>query len=233
MTLEAAFVPFDLALVNYIRRILSVAETDKPVWDPSQVFKYNDGPNQTPQWTLSIGFTEMGGNLKPVIERYLENGGILAVQFAPYLGVMGQKHIYDPAFKTLLEKAGEEAAMMMAQHEVFDEKYLGPAFAWAKKYGFSLPLSFLVIADSFLHSGSMLGFLMDRFPEKKPVAGGDEEAWIKAYLQTRREWLAGHSNPVLRTTVYRCDCYLSQLAKSNWRLAETPINMHGTNVLPA
>src|SRR3981189_1086438 len=118
MALDASFVPFDLGLVNYIRRILSVAETDKPVWDPSAVYKYNDGPNQTPQWTLSIGFTEMGGNLKVVIERYLELGGTLAVQFAPYLAVMGKKHITDPAFKTLLQQAGKEPAMVQAQNEI-------------------------------------------------------------------------------------------------------------------
>jgi len=233
MAIDASFVPFDPALVSYIRRILSVAETDKPVWNPSEVFKYNDGPNDTPQWTLSIGFTEMGVNLRLVINRYLEHGGILAVQFAPYLAVMGKTHIADPEFKTLLQDAGKEPAMALAQEEIFDEKYLGPAFTWAKKYGFALPLSFLVIADSFLHSGSMLDFLMNRFPEKKPADGGDEEAWINAYLKARRQWLAGHSKPILRGTVYRVDCYLTQSAKSNWKLAETPVKMHGTNVLPA
>src|SRR4029077_6555254 len=130
----ATFVPFDLGLVNYIRRILSVAETDKPEWDPSEVFKYNDGPNKRPQWTLSVGFTEMGGNLKVVIDRYLEHGGVLAVQFAPYLAVMGKKHITDSQFKTLLQDAGKEPAMVIAQQEIFDEQYLGPAFTWAKKY---------------------------------------------------------------------------------------------------
>lgn len=233
MALDASFVPFDLGLVNYIRRILSVAETDKPVWDPSAVYKYNDGPGKTPQWTLSVGFTEMGGNLKVVINRYLEHGGTKVVQFAPYLAVMGTKHITDPAFKTLLQNAGKEEAMVLAQQEIFDEKYLGPAFAWAKRYGFTKPLSFLVIADSFLHSGSMLDFLMNRFPEKKPVDGGDEDAWINAYLKTRREWLASHSNDILRGTVYRVDCYLRESARSNWQLAAQPVNMHGTMVFEA
>jgi len=233
MPTDASFVPFDPELVNFIRRILSVAETDEPVWDPSAVYKYNDGPGKTPQWTLSVGFTEMGGNLKVVIERYLELGGSLAVQFAPYLAVMGKKHITDPEFKTLLQQAGKEPAMEQAQAEIFDEKYLGPAFAWAKRYGFTKPLSFLVIADSFLHSGSMLPFLMDRFPEKKPVDGGNEEVWIKAYLRERRQWLSTHSSTILRATVYRAECYLEQIKKDNWSLAAAPVNMHGTGVLPA
>lgn len=230
MALDVSFVPFDPALVDYIRRILSVAETDKPEWDPSAVYKYNDGPNQSPQWTLSIGFTEMGGNLKVVLERYLELGGTLAVQFAPYLAVMGHKHITDPGFKTLLQEAGKEPAMVQAQHEIFDEKYLGPAFEWAKRFGFTQPLSFLVIADSFLHSGSMLGFLMNKFPEKKPVDGGSEESWIDAYLHARREWLANHSNRLLRGTIYRVDCYAREIARNNWDLAKAPIDMHGTMV---
>lgn len=231
--MAAPTVPFDLGLVNYIRRILSVAETDKPVWNPSAVYKYNDGPNQTPQWTLSIGFTEMGGNLKPVIERYIELGGTLAIQLVPYLAVIGKKHITDPEFKKLLQKAGKEPAMVQAQHEIFDEKYLGPAFKWAKKYGFTKPLSFLVIADSFLHSGSMLNFLTEKFPEKKPIDGGDEDLWIAAYLKARRAWLAGHSNPILRGTVYRADCYLCEIERDNWLLATHPIDMHGTRVTKA
>jgi Glycosyl hydrolase family 46 len=223
-------VPFAEELVSFIARILSVAETDKAEWDPSEVFKYNDGPDQTPQWTLSIGFTEMGGNLKVVLERYVELGGTLAARLAPYLAVMGQKHIDDPKFRELLAEAGKEAAMVQAQKEVFTDKYLGPAFDWAKTHGFSHPLSFLVIADSYLHSGSMLGFLMNKFPEKKPVDGGDEQRWIQQYLKARRNWLANHSNRILRGTVYRVDCYNREIERENWMLGLSPVNMHGTEV---
>jgi chitosanase len=220
--------PFDPKYTVFIRRILSVAETGEPEWDPSAVYKYKDGPNQTPQWTLSIGFTEMGGNLKSVIERYLELGGVQ--DFAGYLPVMGVKHIADLEFKVVLQKAGKEPAMKQAQEEMFDKFYLGPAFEWASRYGFSKPLSFLVIADSFLHSGSMLGFLMQRFSEKKPCDGGDEETWIRDYTHTRRSWLADHSNKLLRNTVYRADCFLTQIENNNWDLEQVPVHMHGTPV---
>lgn len=233
MPVAAPTVPFAPELVDFIRRVLSVAETDKAVWDPSAVYKYNDGPGETPQWTLSIGFTEMGSNLKAVLERYIELGGTLAVQFAPYLAIMGETHIADPEFKKLLQQAGKEPAMVQAQHEIFDQKYLGPAFEWAKRFGFTEPLSFLVIADSYLHSGSMLPFLMNRFPEKRPVDGGNEKAWIEAYLKARRNWLAAHSNRILRGTVYRCDCYNREIGRDNWSLALAPISMHGTEVTMA
>jgi chitosanase len=223
-------IPFDPALVGFITRILSVAECGKPEWNPSQVFKYNDGPGKTPQWTLSIGFTEMGGNLKAVIERYIDKGGALATAFAPYLGTLGKKHIADQAFKKLLEDAGKEPAMAQAQREIYEEKYLSPAFKWAAKHGFTLPLSYLVITDSFLHSGSMLPFLMNAFAEKKPVAGGDEKTWINEYLNARKNWLADHSNKILQNTVYRVNCYLIELAKGNWDLGSGSLVMNGTIV---
>ena len=122
--------------------------------------------------------------------------------------------------------------MMKTQEEMFDKLYLGPAFSWASKYGFALPLSYLVIADSFLHSGSMLDFLMNRFSERKPVDGGDSKAWITAYTKARKAWLADHSNSLLRKTVYRCNCFLTQIEKDNWDLEQTPVVMHGTPCNP-
>ena len=223
--------PFDPKYIAFIRRILSVAETDQPEWDPGAVYKYNDGPDGSPQWTLSIGFTELGGNLKKVLKRYADLGGKYASRFAVYISAMGEEHITDPDFKTLLQTAGKDDPLMMqAQEEMFDELYLGPAFEWAAKYGFAKPLSYLVIADSFLHSGSMLGFLMNKFSEKKPKDGGNEEDWIKAYSNTRREWLANHSNKILRNTTYRVDCYLREMQRDNWDLTQAPILMHGTSV---
>jgi chitosanase len=54
--------------------------------------------------------------------------------------------------------------MQQAQREEYDSRYLYPAIAWGESCGFTLPLSFLVIADSYLHSGSTLGFLKAKFP---------------------------------------------------------------------
>ncbi|SRR6266436_1268223 len=235
MALDASFVPFDPGLVNYIRRILSVAETDKPEWNPSAVYIYADDNRFKPphkQVTLSIGFTEGGGNLKKVLQRYIDKGGKLAVSFAGYLPTLGSppSRAGDSKFIDLLKEAGKETAMAEAQNECFEELYMAPAFAWASKYGFTLPLSYLVIADSFLHSGSMQPFLMNSFPEKKPIDGGNEKAWIEAYLRVRKNWLAGHSNKTLQGTVYRANCFIAELTRDNWMLAVSPINMHGTSV---
>jgi chitosanase len=220
---------------DYIRRILSVAETGKAEWDASAVYIYADDNRFNParrQITLSIGFTE-SGNLKTVLERYIELGGELSSHlrsFLPGLGSQARGSLAgNQAFIDLLKKAGKETKMRQAQTEMFDRLYLNPASVWAETYGFKLPLSVLVIADSFLHSGSMLGFLIAKFPEKKPNAGGDEKSWITDYLNVRKNWLANHSNKILNKTVYRANCYLIEASKGNWNLA-TSLVMNGTTV---
>src|SRR4029077_7328521 len=173
-----------------------------------------------------------GGNLRKVLERYIEMDGGYSDRLVPYIALLkaGDPGT-DSDFIALLKEIGNQDPLMMTvQEEMFDKLYLGPAFEWASRYGFGLPLSYLVIADSFLHSGSMLDFLMNRFPEKKPSDGGDEEDWIQAYTDTRRDWLANHSNKILRGTTYRCDCYLREMERSNCKLAQAPVNMHGTEV---
>ena len=78
---------------DFIRRILSVAETGKPQLDASAVYIYSDDNRFNPprrQITLSIGFTE-SGNLKRVVERYAELGGEFRVQLAPFLPGLGAR----------------------------------------------------------------------------------------------------------------------------------------------
>ena len=222
--------------LSFIRRILSVAECGKPEFPYSEVYIYADDNRFQPprrQITYSIGFTEGGGNLKKVLERYCDEGGVEASAIRSFLYNLGAKSkgslAGNQTFISLLKAAGTEELMRQIQREEFDRMYLDPAIRWGEQYGFTLNLSFLVIADSHLHSGSMLGFLMNKFPNKKPVDGGDERSWIKAYLETRRDWLKNHSNAILNKTTYRANCFLIECSKENWNL-ETPLVMNGTLV---
>jgi chitosanase len=101
---------------------------------------------------------------------------------------------------------------------------------WCDDNGFTLPLSALVIYDSFIHSGSILGFLRKRFPEMPPAKGGDEKRWIGQYVNARHQWLATAENVVLHKTIYRTACFKSEIARGNWDLSQLPIKAHGVEV---
>jgi chitosanase len=224
------------AELDFIRRILSVAECGRPEFPFSEVYIYADDNRFKParrQITYSIGFTEGGGNLKKVLLRYVDAGGALAKDIQPFTVGLGDQNrgslCGNQAFVGLLKVAGQEQLMRKVQREQFDVMYLNPAIKWGEQYGFTLALSFLTIADSYLHSGSMLGFLMAKFPEKKPNAGGDEKKWITDYLSARRQWLANHENKVLNKTVYRANCFLIEASKGNWDL-QTAVVMNGKTV---
>jgi chitosanase len=225
----------DAETIHFIRRILFVAETGTAHWDPGTFYIYPDDNRFSPprkQITVSLGFTE-SGNLAKLFETYLGKGGE-KTELGPYLKDLGKKSrpslAKDKAFLALIEEAGKDPKMKEAQRECFNEFYLEPALEWGAKHGFKEPLSYLVIADSFLHSGSMLNFLIARFPEKKPIEGGEERKWIKAYLETRHRWLRNHSNKILHKTVYRAEAYLREIERNNWDLLGDSVLMHGTEV---
>jgi chitosanase len=215
-----------------IVRVLSVAETDRAEGKPHAVYIYPDGTGGRKQVTLGIGFTEDGGNLYPVIERYVAKKGVFAGQLATYLPHIGKGTLAtNKKFHELLKQAGASDPLMAeAQNEQFRKLYLDPAFAWFKKHGFDLPLSFLVIADSYLHSGGIRESLRNSFKESTPAQGGDEKVWIRSYVEARHNWLANHSNKLLRNTIYRTQCFRNELARENWMLEQLPIVMHGVAV---
>ncbi len=218
--------------IRLTQRILNAFENDSgsPETDYKSIYIYHDGNGNRRQVTLARGFTEDGGNLKKVVGRYIAKGGQLSDYFQGKLNDIGRGILADDkTFIAKLKEASSEQAMREAQDEIFKEAYMNPALIWADGYGFKLPLSQSVIVDSYLHSGSVPGFLMSRFPEKKPAMGGDEKAWIKAYLDTRRSWLANHSKVILRTTVYRPDFFLAQIKRNNWNL-DCPLVAHDVEV---
>ena len=111
----------------------------------------------------------------------------------------------------------------------FDSYYFLPALSWFSQMGFTLPLSLLVIYDSEIHSGGVPDFLRKRFPEKPPVKSGDEKTWIKEYVDVRHQWLKSHSKKILQNTVYRTQCFKTQIQNCNWNLTQT-VRANGVNV---
>jgi chitosanase len=221
----------DEATKLILRRILNCFENDSgsPETDYSSIYIYHDGKDDRRQVTLARGFTDDGGNLKKVVERYISKGGNYADTFRSRLNKFGQGQLVnDEVFKSTLIKASkEEKVMRDAQDEIFDECYMQPALDWADKNGFKLPLSFGVIFDSYLHSGGILKKLRQRFNEKVPSESGDEKNWISQYLDTRQKWLA--SIPKLSGTVYRTKFFLDNIKIKNWKL-NCPLVANGSKV---
>ena len=73
-------------------------------------------------------------------------------------------------------------------------------------------------------------FLRKRFPEKPPVKGGDEKTWIKQYVDVRHQWLKNHSKKILQNTIYRTQCFKTQIQNNNWNL-DQPVRANGVNVI--
>lgn len=218
-----------------IRNVLIVAEQGSQTMKYGSVYIFNDGPGGCRQVTLSIGFTQFGSNLGKVVKAYGEAAGTLSKQLLPYASRMKDSSLVgDARFINFLKEAGKDPVMQKTQDGTFDAVYLKPAIDWGQNEGFTLPLSLLVIADSFLHSGSILQLIRNRFPEKTPKNGGDEKKWISQYTNARQDWLANHSNKILHNTIYRTKYYKQLIADNDWELEKySTIAMNGVKPLAA
>lgn len=213
-------------------QVLNVFETGKPDGDYSNVSIYKDGGGGAyKQITYGASQTTQDGNLDKLLYKYLESNPTnmeAAKVIVANVPTKTDRMLYtNKAFIQALKDAGKDPVMQQCQNEFFDETYFVPAYKWFLNNGFTQPLSMLVIYDSFIHSGGILSFLRKRFAEVPPANGGDEKAWIKAYVRTRKSWLANHSNKILRNTVYRMKTMQELIDAGDWAL-EGKINANGT-----
>lgn len=213
-------------------QVINVFETGSVQGDYSSIAIFPDGPCKIRQITYGRSQTTEYGNLDELLQMYVDANGTYSSQIRPYLERIGVSALVDDSeFKQLLRDAGRnDPKMRQIQDEFFDQRYFQPAVAWADRNGFALPLSALVVYDSFIHSGSVPEFLRKRFAELTPARGGNEKKWVQEYVDTRNNWLANHSNPVLHPTVYRTRCFKLQIITGNWDLSQLPIDANGVNV---
>lgn len=217
---------------NLCEHIVNVFETGSVQGDYSAIALFADGPHGVRQVTYGRSQTTEYGNLEELLQMYVDGHGTVSEQLRPYLAKIGVTPLVDDdQFKQLLKNAGKnDPIMRQVQDTFFDKRYFQPAMAWADGNGFVLPLSALVIYDSQVHSGGILGFLRKRFPATPPAAGGDEKIWITQYVGARQAWLASSDNPDLRKTVYRTQCFQREIGRQNWDLSQLPVNANGVNV---
>lgn len=213
-----------------IKQILLCFEQSSPNIKYSQVYKWDDGPNDIKQITLSFGITEWG-NLKKFLRDYISANGENSEFFLPYLDKIGRVSLVtDDEFVNKLKESGSDPVMQACQEKAFEEMYIDPAYDFCTKNGLVKNLSKLVVADSYLHSGSILSSLRNSFKETVPVNGGNEEKWIECYCKARKNWLANHSRKILNKTVYRVNFMLDRIEKGDWDLTQSPFNANGVKI---
>lgn len=220
--------------IRIIEHVINVFETGSPEGDYSDISIFHDGPDDRRQITYGRSQTTEYGHLGALVRAYVGAKGAqesIVNALSPYVGLIGSTPLVDDDhFRFLLQHAAGDPVMHTVQDSFFRKTYLEPAIAWATAHGFQLPLSALVIYDSFVHSGSIRSDIRERFRECPPAQGGDEKIWIEEYVQARRSWLANHRRTILHSTVYRCDCFLHEISRENWRLDKPPVRAHGVDV---
>jgi chitosanase len=213
-----------------IQSIVNVFETGKIAGDYANISIFKDGPNGARQVTYGKSQTTEYGNLKFLVESYVNNKGTKSNDLSSYVSKIGKTPLVDDQhFIWLLKEAGKDPVMVKTQDTFFDKHYWTPAIDWCNVNGMTKPLAGLIVYDSYIHSGRILSFLRNKFAEKVPKLGGSEEKWCEDYLKVRKIWLENHTVPILRKTVYRVNNLLDAVKNDNWNL-DLPFNANGTIV---
>lgn len=225
-----------------ILQILQAIETGKAAGDYGLISLMHDGAGGRLQVTLGVQFDEASGQLAKVLQGYCSaapaSQGAAAIEPAiekvnTFANSTATRLALDQPFHAILRSLGADPIMREVQDQLFESETLAPAAAWFKGYGFTLPLSMLVIQDSFLQSGGVLLSLRRQFAELPPVSGGDEKKWVSQYVQTRSDWLAGSSNSAMRASRYRTRFLLKLISAGDWELAGAKYTVNDVTIKAA
>ncbi len=213
-------------------RVVNTFETGSPAGRYDAIAILNDGPGGKQQITYGRSQTTEYGNLRLLLQKYVAANGTFSRALKPYAEKVGvQPLIDDEKFKTLLkDSAKNDPVMRNVQDRFFDERYFQPALKWASENRLILPLSGLVVYDSFIHSGSILWEIRRTFAEATPVRGGNEIEWTTAYVNARHKWLSEHPREIVRKTIYRTTFFKEEIKRGNWLLGKTPIFANGIKI---
>lgn len=218
---------------NLIKQVLLAFEQSSTSIKYDKVYVMKDGPNNIEQVTLSFGVTEYG-NLKTLLQSYVVAKGALSKDVEAYVAKVGKQPLANNTkFIDLLKAAGKDPVMQQCQEAAYESMYIAPAMKWCDKNKLVLNLSKLVIADSFLQSGSILMSIRNKFAENLPLVGGDEKKWIESYCIVRNDWLANHTRKILNKTTYRTGMMLKLIEAGDWDLSAPKYVANGVKITQA
>jgi chitosanase len=213
-----------------IKAIVNLFETSQVLGDYGQVTVLT---GDTGHLTFGRSQTTLGsGNLHVLLDRYCGNQGArFRGLLSPFLPRTTARDIAldgDTKLHNVLRATADDQVMRDLQDEFFDEVYFTPATKAAERLGLMTPLAYAVVYDSFVHGSWPL--IRDRVAGTPDTIG--ERAWIRGYVEARREWLATHPRKDLRATVYRADALQRLIDLDAWGL-ELPLVVRGAEISAA
>jgi chitosanase len=166
--------------------------------------------------------TLASANLFLLIKAYCDtSGATFSNELAQYLDRLEAIDLSldtDRNLWSLLREAGDDPIMQRVQDAFFDRIYWQPSLKSAAYVGITSALGTAVVYDSRIH-GSWHR-IRDRTIESfgANAADGRERQWVENYVAVRQDWLANHTNPLLRRTVYRMESFGQLIQAGNWDL---------------
>lgn len=210
--------------------IVNIFETGAVLGDYSAVTLI---PGDTGHLTYGRSQTTLGsGSLHRLLERYCGNAGArFGSRLTAYLPRLAQRDTGldgDPKLHNLLRASADDPVMRDTQDIFFDEAYWQPAARAAARLGVTCALGAAVIYDSWVH-GAWAAMRRRTVAQAGDVAQAGEREWVRAYVATRRAWLAGHARADLRATVYRMEAFQRLMDQGFWGL-ELPLVVRGHEI---
>jgi len=189
-------------------------------------------PGDTGRLTYGRAQASLGsGNLNLLVGRYCATvGARFGARLRAWLPALASRSAAadtDLKLHNLLRACADDPVMRDVQDAFFDEMYWQPAERSAARMGIRSPLGVAVVYDSWVHGSWAL--LRDRTLAAGSLQQVGEHEWIARYVRARRDWLATHSNALLRQTVYRMDAFARLIALDAWGLA-LPLVVRGHEI---
>ena len=184
--------------------------------------------------------TDRAGSLDKIAQLYVDKKGPLSLELLPYMQRLAQNEtasvdpkkppVWAQKLIDILKRAGADSVMQECQDEVFDAGYWIPALGHVQNIGLKTALGALVVYDTCIHSSpGGVANIRALFPEAAPAKGGDEKAWVLAYIEARKDWLLRNKNPLVQKTIYRMEALKAIADSGNWDLT-TPLKVRGTTI---
>lgn len=210
-----------------VQAIVNIFETGGPLGDYGSVTLLE---GDTGHLTYGRSQTTLAsGNLYLLIKDYVETADPAVAEslqrYLPRLDAIDLSLDEDTEFHALLRSAGSDPVMRRVQDAFFDRVFWAPAVRSAAYIDSTMALGMTVIYDSRIH-GSWHAIRDRVTKEYGSVSDLGEKTWMWRYVAYRRNWLATHSNTLLRKTVYRMDSMQTLMGSEKWDLS-LPFSVRG------